>query len=177
MMIVIRQTTSGPTSTAAAEATNGASLGIGPSNGAAKSTLEWLFVALVCLLTLSIIIRRMMQLRARHIPMSHFFRSHRPVSPARGYPVSSPPRYTLPRLSDIPVAYHPPTRMRAAGPVPEGQSDKDALPAYDKAGSPPKYVEAESTFIPRVDSERAPPVVINTQPTIGSETLTADARS
>ncbi|KAK0200541.1 hypothetical protein DFS33DRAFT_1490910 [Desarmillaria ectypa] len=166
-MIAIRQNTSGPTSTvttAAAEATN----------GAAKSTLEWLFVTLVCLVILSIISRRMMQLRARQIPVSHFFRSHRPASPARGYPVSSP-RYTLPRLSDIPVAYHPPARTRAAGPLQEGQSDKDALPAYDKAGSPPKYVEIESTLIPRVDSERSPSITINTGPTIGSETHTADA--
>ncbi|PBK68276.1 hypothetical protein ARMSODRAFT_958392 [Armillaria solidipes] len=178
MIIAIRQTTSGPTSTvsAAAEATDGASLGSNSSNGAAKSILEWLFLALVCILILSVISRRMMQLKARRVPVSRFFRFHRSVSPSRGFPVATP-GYTLPQLSDIPMAYHPPTRTRAAGIAQEDRGDKDALPAYDKAGSPPKYVEIESTFIPRVDSERAPSVTINTGPTLGCETHAAGARS
>lgn len=75
------------------------------------------------------------------------------------------------------MVYHPPTRARAGGTAQEDRGDKDALPAYDKAGSPPKYVEIESTCIPRVDSERAPSVTINTGPTLGCETQAAGARS
>ncbi|KAK0219108.1 hypothetical protein IW262DRAFT_1495038 [Armillaria fumosa] len=177
MIITIRQTISGPTSTfsAAAEATDGASLGSNSSNGAAKSTLEWLFIALVCILILSIISRRMMQLRARRVPVSHFFTSHPSVPPSRGVPVAA--GYTLPQLSDIPMAYHPPARARAVGIAQEDRSDKDTLPAYDKAGSPPKYVEIESTPIHSVDSERAPSVTINTGPRLGCETHTTGARS
>ncbi|KAK0184850.1 hypothetical protein F5146DRAFT_1073899 [Armillaria mellea] len=171
MIIVIRQNTFGPTSTvsAATEATDGASLGSSSSNGAAKSTLEWLFITLVCLLILSIISRRIMQLKARRVPVSHFFRSHQSMSPSRGFPVTAP-GYTLPQLSEIPVAYHPAARARAGGIAQEDRGDKDVLPAYDKAGSPPKYVEIESTLIPRVDSERAQSVTINTGPTLGCET-------
>ncbi|KAG7442020.1 uncharacterized protein BT62DRAFT_1079556 [Guyanagaster necrorhizus] len=175
-MIAIRQNTSGPTSTVtAAEATNGASLGIGSSNSATKSTLEWIFIALVCILILSVISRRMMQLRARQIPVWNFFRSPRPV---RAHSVSTP-GYTLPRLTSIPTAYHPPARMRAVGTAQEVQGDKDALPAYDNAGGPPKYDEIGSTFMPRVDSERVPSVsnTINTRPTFGSETHSAGPRS
>ncbi|KAK0479902.1 hypothetical protein EDD18DRAFT_1206756 [Armillaria luteobubalina] len=179
MIIAVRQITSGPTSTfsaAASEATDGASLGSSSSDGAAKSTLEWLFIALVCILVLSIISRRMMQLKARREPASHFFTSHRSMSASRGSPVAAP-GYTLPQLSDIPMAYHPPTRARAAGVTQEDGGDKDVLPAYDKAGSPPKYVEIESTPIPPVDSERAPSVTINTGPRLGCETHTVGARS
>ncbi|KAK0472473.1 hypothetical protein IW261DRAFT_1507622 [Armillaria novae-zelandiae] len=159
MIIAIRQTT-GPSTTvsAATEATDGASLGSNSSNGAAKSTLEWLFIALVCILILCIISRRMMQLRARRVPVSHFFMSHR-------------------SLSDIPMAYHPPTRTRAARIAQGDRGDKDALPAYDKAGGPPKYVEIESTPIPPVDSERPPSVMINTGPRLGCETHITGARS
>ncbi|KAK0219372.1 hypothetical protein EDD85DRAFT_865307 [Armillaria nabsnona] len=179
MIITIRQTiVYGPTFTvpAAAEATDGASLGRNSSNGAAKSTLEWLFIALVCILILSIISRRMMQLKARRVPVSHFFRSHRSVSPSRGFPVATP-GYTLPQLSGIPMAYHPQRRARAGGTAQEDRGDKDALPAYDKAGSPPKYAEIESTFIPRVGSERPPSVTINTGPTFGYETHVAGAQN
>lgn len=75
------------------------------------------------------------------------------------------------------MAYHPPRRARAGGTAQEDWGDKDALPAYDKAGSPPQYVEIESTFIPRVESARAPSVTINAGPTFGCETLAAGARS
>ncbi|KAK0480451.1 hypothetical protein EDD18DRAFT_1196453 [Armillaria luteobubalina] len=174
MIIAVRQITSGPTSTfsaAASEATDGASLGSSSSDGAAKSTLEWLFIALVCILVLSIISRSASRTRVAFLYFSSLHVCFSRIS------CCCTGIHITPQLSDIPMAYHPPTRARAAGVTQEDGGDKDVLPAYDKAGSPPKYVEIESTPIPPVDSERAPSVTINTGPRLGCETHTVGARS
>ncbi|KAH7922276.1 hypothetical protein BV22DRAFT_670055 [Leucogyrophana mollusca] len=95
--------------------------------------------------------------RKNNRPVSEFFSlvpsyTRRPLADHQPYSSSYQPGYVTP-LTPLPAAYRPDRRVRAAdtdaggrrlGAPDDGDWDaKDALPAYDNIGGPPKYAETD----------------------------------
>ncbi|TFK65293.1 hypothetical protein BDN72DRAFT_204507 [Pluteus cervinus] len=153
----------------------------------AKAILEYLFLSIAVLLVGSIIIRRLLALRAQNRPLYHFFYARDPSSPPH-YTHHHAPGFAPQSLPPLPTSYlssshltpptsaylgngltHPDrntpphaTRRTTAADIDDsgrrgvvGSSlganqehdwdgwltDRDALPAYDVFGGPPKYAE------------------------------------
>jgi len=139
-------------------------------NNFAKSVLEYVFLAVALFLLICITWRRMLRVRRANQP---FF--GRGVTPAAAGEQISPFPRTRPQfagpsfgahsfnpyvhLAHLPASYHPSNNRRTQGADigPGGRrqggisdyngetGDKDALPAYDKFGGPPQYVELDAT--------------------------------
>jgi len=136
-----------------------------------KSILEWLFLVIALILITTILTCRSFQLRRQNRSLKEFFSLSQPSSslPATGRPRRVPRTTGLPTLHDpyrpislthamlyppptpLPSVYHSNWRRthaadtdaggrRAGGPE---DDHKDALPAYDNVGGPPKYMELD----------------------------------
>jgi len=167
-------------------------------NNFAKSVLEYVFLAVALFLLICITWRRM--LRVRRINQPFFGRGVTPAAAAAGERFSpfpqTRPQFAGPsfgahsfnpyvHLAHLPASYHPSNNRRTQGVDigPGGQrqggvsdynaetGDKDVLPAYDKFGGPPQYVELDATRfagtpvagnpsatnVPAIFSQQSPP--------------------
>ncbi|KIM42043.1 hypothetical protein M413DRAFT_445221 [Hebeloma cylindrosporum] len=135
-----------------------------------KTVVEYLFLGVAVLIVASIILRRLMRLKRANQPYSAFFslNSTHPSAQSQGGrnfprttglppPIPGQP-YPEPHLSGFPPAYlqYSSRGIRAGDVDSRGRraatmeldhdgelGDKDALPAYDVSGGPPKYLELE----------------------------------
>jgi len=120
-----------------------------------KSVFQHVYFIVAIAIALLLVVWRLAILRRNNRPVSEFFSivpyGARRLPPSQTYNPSYQPGYAAP-LTPLPAAYRPDRRVRAADTdaggrrlgIPEdGDWDaKDALPAYDNVGGPPKYIEA-----------------------------------
>ncbi|KIJ64239.1 hypothetical protein HYDPIDRAFT_40467 [Hydnomerulius pinastri MD-312] len=121
-----------------------------------QSIFQHIYFIIAVVVALVLVAARLYILRRRNRPISEFFT----INGANPYSYGSRPEHGSsyqPRtgvpLAPMPAAYRPDRRVRAAdtdaggrrlGPDAEGDWEgKDALPAYDNIGGPPKYIEAD----------------------------------
>ncbi|KAH7882672.1 hypothetical protein F5I97DRAFT_1931282 [Phlebopus sp. FC_14] len=146
-----------------------------------QTVLQHLYFIIAVSAALLLVAARLYVLRRRNRPISDFFilgRGNPRPEDGLSYGSSYQPSRSGVPLAPIPPAYRPDRRVRAADVDADGRrlspddgdwDGKDALPAYDKIGGPPKYIEAlghdvgaEDHFQPVGQSLSAPSPFVGT---------------